>query len=67
MKKYGLNKSSIKKLDNILLPYDPNIQPRIKQLFDKAVNDRVKTACDNKDITKHRLEFVCRWNYRLTS
>ena len=50
MKNYGFTKSVINELDDILLPFDSNIQARIKELFHKVVNERVKIACDNKHI-----------------
>ena len=50
MRNYGFTKSAINELDYVLLPFDPAIQARAKDLFHKVVNEHVKIACDKKDM-----------------
>ena len=55
MRSYWVTKSAIDDLDDILLPLDPGVKYRVKDLFCKAVNEHVTTTCDDQNITETAL------------
>ena len=55
VRSHGVTKSAINDLDDILLSFDPWMQARVKDLFHKAANERVKTTRYDQNITETAL------------
>ena len=49
---YGFTESATHELDSVFLPFDASDQARVKELFLKAGNDRVKIASVNNNIVE---------------